>query len=271
MLSSGTSRLRGPGLLSGLRSFGGKGLLWTLVGLTLSGCATKRDLRDLRDEIRALSAQQQEALADLEGLNLQVRDTLRGQSDALFETRGETVRRLREIEDQLAMLMELTGQNQRSLMALRDAIEARGTAYAPSQLDPGVQEPGGGDRAGGADQTYNVAVTQFNRGSFSTARRAFQQFLEENPGHPLASDAHFYLADILVQENRLDEAIAAFLEIPEFDPMAPKAPDALYRVGVLYIELDDLDQARHYLERVVNTYSDSGVAILARQRLAEIS
>ena len=37
------------------------------------------------------------------------------------------------------------------------------------------------------------------------------------------------------------------------------------------IELDDLDQARRYLERVVNSYSESGVAILARQRLAEIS
>ncbi|MFC1660401.1 tetratricopeptide repeat protein [Gemmatimonadota bacterium] len=272
MLTSVAFRLRSPGPGSGLRRLGGKGLLLALAGLTLSGCATKRDLRDLRDEIRALATQQDAALAELEGINLQVRDTLRGQADAIFESRGETTRRLREIEDQLIRLMELTGQNQRSLMALRDLMEARGAAYSPSQIDPGggeVTDPG--DRAGGAEATYNVAVTQFNRGSFVTARRAFEQFLQEHPGHSLASDAHFYLADILVQENRLDEAIAAFLEIPEFDPMAPKAPDALYRVGVLYIELENLDQARVYLERVVTSYSESGVAILARQRLAEIS
>jgi tol-pal system protein YbgF len=244
-----------------------------LVGLTLSGCATKRDLRELREEIRALSQQQQEALEGLAGLNLAVQDTLRGQSDALFETRGETIRRLREIDDRLMTLMELTGENQRSLAALRDLVEARGVPYAPSQSDASgrPREGEGVDSGSGPEDTYNVAVTQFNRGAFSTARRAFQQFLQEFPNHSLASDAHFYLADILVQENSPGEAIEAFLRIPEFYPTARKVPDSLYRIGVLYIELDDLDEARRYLQRVVASYPESGAAILAQDRLAEIS
>jgi tol-pal system protein YbgF len=244
-----------------------------VAGLALTGCATKRDIRDLREEIQALSLQQQEALEGLAGLNLAVQDTLRGQSDALFETRGETIRRLREIEDQLITLMELTGQNQRSLAALRDLVEARGGTYAPSQDAPGSPAEGQGlaDPESDAEQTYSVAVTQFNRGAFNTARRAFQQFLQEYPNHVLASDAHFYLADILVQENALGEAIEAFSQIPEFYPTARKVPDSLYRIGVLYIELENLDEARRYLERVVVNYPDSGAAILARDRLAEIS
>jgi tol-pal system protein YbgF len=273
MLISGLSLSRSPpGLGHRLRRVGGKALVLTAAASALTGCATKRDLRDLRDEIRALSAQQQQALEGLEGLNLQVRDTLRGQSDAIFETRGQTLQRLRDIEDQLARLMELTGQNQRSLAALRDLVEGRGAVgYAPSRGDPDPDTGGTGDSTDAAQATYEAAVRVFNRGSFSTARRAFQQFLEEHPSHPLVPDAKFYLADILVGENELEEAMAAFLEIPEFHPSAEKVPDALYRVGVLNIELDQLDEARRYLNQVVENYPDSGAAILARQRLAEIS
>jgi TolA-binding protein len=47
-------------------------------------------------------------------------------------------------------------------------------------------------------------------------------------------------------------------------------PEVWYRVGVTYIELDQLDDARVYLERVVNSYSGTDVATAARERLAEI-
>ena len=77
-------------------------------------------------------------------------------------------------------------------------------------------------------------------------------------------------ADILVQENRLDEAKDAFLRIPELFPTAQRVPWALYRVALLEIEMDNLDGAREYLNRVVNTYPSSGVAELARERLQEI-
>jgi tol-pal system protein YbgF len=117
---------------------------------------------------------------------------------------------------------------------------------------------------------YNTAVTQFNNGSSNTARRAFQQFLREYPDDALAPDAHYYLADILVQENQLEEAIRAFLRIPEDFPTAEKVPEAVYRVGVTYIELNQLDNARVYLERVVNSYPGTDAATAAQERLAEI-
>jgi tol-pal system protein YbgF len=126
-------------------------------------------------------------------------------------------------------------------------------------------------RAGGADDLYNAALTAFNRGNNTTARMAFERFLTAYPNHAMAPHAKYYLADILTQENRLDEAIDAFLEITELFPTAERVPFALYRIGVLYIELEDLEQGRIYLQRVVNTYPDSGAALVARERLEEIS
>jgi tol-pal system protein YbgF len=97
-----------------------------------------------------------------------------------------------------------------------------------------------------------------------------RQFLQTYPNDALAPDAHYYLADILVQENRLDEAIRAFLRVPELFPTAQKVPEAFYRVGILYLELNQREDARAYLERVVNSYPESGAAVLARERLAQI-
>jgi tol-pal system protein YbgF len=270
-------RLRGPGKSSGPL---GRWFLFGLLGLTLTGCATKGDLRDLQTDIRDLAAQQREALGQIEGLNLAVQDTLRGQSDALFESRGEIVMLLRQIEQQLITLRELTGQNQRALATLRDLVE-RGR---PTVLPPPVRtDPEGAGQVmdvefqedppapSAALDTYNAGVRAFNNGSISTARRAFQTFLQEYPNDPMAPDATYYLSDLLVQEDRLEEAIRAFLRIPELFPTAAKVPDSIYRVGLIYIALDQLDDARSYLERVVNSYPDSGAAALAQEKLAEIS
>ncbi len=280
MLNLVPSRFRGSGLLPGSPGRGGLWLLFLFLGLTLSGCATKGDLRDLTDQIDALAVQQRESLGQLQGLNLAVQDTLRGQTDALFESRGEIVRLLRQIEQQLITLQELTGQNQRALATLRDLVESgRAPGLTPIRSDPPeagrqVMDPDFQEDPPTPDaavDTYNAAVRAFNRGSVSTARRAFNQFLQEYPNDPLAPDANYYLADLLVQENRLEEAITAFLRVPELYPTAEKVPDALYRVGVVYIAMEEYDDARQYLERVVNTYPDSGAAILAQERLDEIS
>ena len=280
MLNLIPSRLRGFGLLSGPRGRGSSWLILSLVGLTLSGCATKKDLRDLQDSVSDLAARQDAALAELQGLNMAVQDTLRGQSDALFESRGEILRRLRVIEQQLITLEELTGQNLRALATLRDLLEGRrAPGLAPMQTDT---EPGQvlnpqfapGPPTTGSEaalETFNAGVEAFNRGSITTARRAFQQLLQDHPNDPLASEARYYLADLLYQENRLDEAIQSFLSVRELYPTARKVPDALYRVGVIYIEQDKLADARQYLQLVIDSYPDTDAAVLARERLAEIS
>ena len=94
MLNSIPSRLRGSGSKPGPRGRGSSWLVLIALPLLLSGCATKRDLRDLQDTIAALAAQQESTFGEIEGLNMAVQDTLRGQSDALFESRGEILRRI---------------------------------------------------------------------------------------------------------------------------------------------------------------------------------
>jgi len=247
-------------------------LVLIFLGFTLSGCATKGDLRSVQEEIQALATQQRRDLEELSGLNLAVQDTLRGQSDALFESRGDINRRLSAIEQEIITLQQLLQTNQRSLANIESLLMSQGSGrMTPVRTDT---EPGQSldvtSQAGGAAQLYNVAMVQFENGSMNTARQAFRRFLRDYANDPLADDAQFYLGEILVREDRKEEAIQAFLQIPGFYPTQDRVPDALYRVGLLYVELDELDDARIYLQRVVNTYPESDAAALAGRKLAEI-
>ncbi len=277
MVKNVSSQIPGAGLRSGARGLGTRWLVLGLFGLTFSGCATKGDIRDVRDEIRALGNIQRLALEELSGMNLAVQDTLGRQSDQAFESRGETNRRLLALEQELLTIQELLRMNQQSLMTIRDLLESQrsgGVSLMRTDTEPGqrvdVDPVRSGDQAGGPVVMYNAAVTQFNNRSLNTARRAFQQFLRDYPDDELAPDAHYYLADILVQVDQLEEAIQAFLRVPELFPLAERVPEALYRVGVTYISLDQLSDARVYLERVVNTYPGTDSATAAQERLAEI-
>ncbi len=277
MLNLVPSHIPGAGLRSGTRVMGTRWLGLGLLGLILSGCATKGDIRNIQDEVRALAAQQRQTFEELTGANLAVQDTLGRQSDAIFESRGDTNRRLALIEQELITIQELLRMNQQSIMALRDLMEsggARGVSPMATDQTPGrnrdVSYVPGGDRAGGAADMFNTARTQFQRGQLGTARMAFQNFLRSYPTDALVPDAHYFLADILVQEEKPEEAVQAFLEIPTLFPTSAKASEAYYRVGVIYISLDDMDDARAYLERVVNTYPGSESAAAAQDRLDEI-
>lgn len=268
----------------------GRGAFSTLLVLAAvlgaAGCATKGDLKDLRQEVRKRAAAQDSALAEIRALASRTLDSVRAHREEFVAFRGDFGRQLLAIEDQLVEIQELTGQSQRGLAELRDEMEARRRRLVrPPRGTPGDTAGGGetgqegpageaGARPSGsgtdAETLYNAALKQLNRGSVTTARRGFQEFLRAHSDHALAPDARFYLAETLERENRLEEALEGFLRIPELHPASDRVPDALYRAGLIEEQRGDTDAAAGHFRRVVDGYPDSDAAVLARRRLEEI-
>jgi len=241
--------------------------------LPLAACATKRDVRDLQTEVRALAMRQDSAVLALQATNRSLRDSLNVVSNLLFQFRGDVNNSMLTIQDQLIRIGELTGQSQRSLAGLRDQLDQqRRQATAPTPRTT-PQQPGAQDDlvvGDDAQDLYNTGVSLFNRGNFTVATNVFRRFLEEFPAHELAPSAHLRLGELLAQENRLEEAAEEYLKVRELFPTASEVPDALYRAGAVYLEMEDFERARQYLEMVVNSYPDHAVARLAEDRLRDI-
>lgn len=239
-----------------------------LLAVTASACATKGDVRDLQNDIRELHQQQQALLQELQREQRAQRDSMQALARTVQDGRAETSRRMTNLEDHLLRVQELTGLSQQQLANLRAELERERSqmAFGPpsSGFDPAADMIEGGE---GAMELYDAAVTQFRRGAYSSARMGFRELLERFANDPLAPEARYYLADILVQENEPEEAIEQFLEIPEYHPDADRVPDALYRVAMLHQNLGNDDDAIQYLERLINTWPDSGAAELAREEL----
>ena len=254
---------------------GGGVFLVSATLLLASGCATKGDVRRLQDEVAQQSSRQEAQLRELSADIQALQDTLDIQSEMVVDTRGGIARELRDIQTQLSQLTALTGQIQRSVVLLSERVRAEGARVTTSarRADPDSLRALIGPRDSGpaaAEETYEAAVTQFNRGQLNTARMAFGSFLADYPDHRLAPSAQFNLADIFEQENRLDQAISGFLRVAELYPTADQVAVALYRIGNIHVLQRQFDEAIGYLERVVNTYPDSGAAQLAQELLQEI-
>jgi tol-pal system protein YbgF len=255
-----------------------------VLALAFAGCATKGDIRNLqtefRTELRAIAARQDSVLAVLRLQTAVMQDTLRTQSDQLFDFRGQIATQLQAITQGMARLEAISGENQRGIAGVRDQLAniRRGTGGGgpPLQMIDSAQAAGPGPETlpgtgGNAEQLYQVAREQHNRGSLTTAQRAYEDFLEQFPTHALAPDAHFFLADVLIQQDRPEDALETLQEIPTLFPTAARVPEVLFRIATLQREAGDEDEARATLERIVATYPDASITFLAREMLEELN
>lgn len=256
---------------------GGQVCFYIMIYALVSGCATKTDVLSIHDIIQEQSDHQDQQIQKLETEIEVLNNELKDQLEMMVDTRGEMSKEFREIQDNISQLMALTGQIQREVVRLvnqinmqQDQVVSSPEYSDPDSADVIVSDVEGADPAL-ADDTYKAAMSQLSRGSLATARRAFESFLVDYPDHRLAPSAHFFLGDVLEQENRLDEAIQTFLRIPELYPTADRVPQALYRTGSIYILKENLEEGIRYLDTVVNTYPDSGAADLARELLQELN
>ncbi|MXW18943.1 MAG: tetratricopeptide repeat protein [Gemmatimonadetes bacterium] len=259
-----------------------------LLLVPLGACATRGDLQDLQSEVRALSARQDSISAELLRAVSEARraalDSLDILSDSVFHFRGTASGSMRQIQRELQSLDEVVAQFQRTMDQLREDFVLQGQQFERrlEQLaQAGDSVAGGGEvedpepvettgTPAAAQDLFDMAVTNKDRGLHTTALAGFTRFLDQYPLDPLAPAAYLHRGEVLTLEGRLQDAITDYLEVPKLFPTSDRIPAALYRAGALCIELEDYELARQYLERLVNTYPEDALAGQAREKLDDI-
>src|SRR6266705_1675522 len=258
-----------------------KPLLVLALGLA-AGCALKGDVRKVELQVEAARAERARAdaerAAQLDSVRVllaAVHQALAAQQAYLVQLRGDVRTDLLAVQQQLVQVQELTGQSQQRLSELRARIEERAQQPVPpvdtvrgaGGAGPGAGPPVGpsGNPAGpGPNQMYDLSLQQFRRGSLSTARLGFREFLRVFPAHERAPDALYYVGESF-EQSAPDSAAAVYDQLMKTYPNSPRAPSALYKQGLLAEQRGDKALARTFYSRVIAGYPRSPEADLARQ------
>lgn len=276
MTGNPTSPVETGGRSSRARRLVRRGLPLLLLALVGTGCATKRDIRDLRSDLDRMVDRQDTIFLLLQMQNREILDSLTVTTEQMLNVRGELANQLQRLQRQLEEVSELTGQvqirlnqlDQQLAMATRNVDESGLGGGAPAGGGaPGGQDPGTFSQA---QELYEAGVEQIERGNAATARQAFQMVVDSFPSSPVAPEAQRQLGEAHAMDRSYDEALRAFERVVERYPDSGAAPMALYRAGVIAEERGNIDRARQYFRRVVSAYGGSDARRLAEEALQRL-
>ena len=92
------------------------------------------------------------------------------------------------------------------------------------------------------DKQYKFATSFLKVGDYSTAERAFREFVNTNPEHNLAGNAQYWYAETFRIRQLYTDAASAYLEGYQKYPKGEKAPINLLKLGVSMVQIGEKDQ-----------------------------
>ena len=92
------------------------------------------------------------------------------------------------------------------------------------------------------DNQYKFATSFLKVGDYSTAERAFREFVVSNPEHDLAGNAQYWYAETFRIRQLYTDAASAYLEGYQKYPKGEKAPINLLKLGISMVQIGEKDQ-----------------------------
>lgn len=143
---------------------------------------------------------------------------------------------------------------------------AEGGGYG---VDDALPQPGapGPDASGNELRSYTAAYDLLKDRKIDQAVMAFTAHLQQYPTGKYAANAHYWLGEIYLLQNKLGAAETSFATVVNNFTTDRKAPDAMFKLGRVYHLQGQTAKAKAILERAVNT--NSSASALAKAYLQE--
>lgn len=120
------------------------------------------------------------------------------------------------------------------------------------------------------DALYMKALNTFKSGDLPAAREQFTAFIEKNPQHELAANAHFWIGETYYGEKNYEQAILAYQEVIKNYPGKDKVTAAMLKQAMAFSDIHDVKSAKYVLKKLLEGYPKSEEAKKARELLKEI-
>ena len=120
------------------------------------------------------------------------------------------------------------------------------------------------------DSLYLKGLDSLKGGDVVTAREQFTKFLELNPAHDLAANAHYWIGETHYSEKNYESAILSYQEVIKSYPGKDKVVPAMLKQAMAFNEIKDTKSAKFVLKKLIEGYPKSEEAKKAKDMLKEI-
>ena len=116
------------------------------------------------------------------------------------------------------------------------------------------------------EKQYAFATSFLKNGDYTTAERAFREFVLSNPEHELAGNAQYWYAETFRIRQLYTDAASAYLEGYQKYPKGEKAPINLLKLGVSMVQIGEKDQGCKMINGVENQYPDANQSVIQKAK-----
>ena len=116
------------------------------------------------------------------------------------------------------------------------------------------------------DKQYQFATSFLKVGDYSTAERAFREFVDTNPEHNLAGNAQYWYAETFRIRQLYTDAASAYLEGYQRYPKGEKAPINLLKIGVSMVQIGEKDQGCKMINGVEEQYPEANQSVIQKAK-----
>ena len=113
---------------------------------------------------------------------------------------------------------------------------------------------------------YEFATSFLKVGDYSTAERAFREFVIENPEHDLAGNAQYWYAETFRIRQLYTDAASAYLEGYQKYPEGEKAPINLLKLGISMVQIGEKDQGCKMINGVEKQYPKANQSVIQKAK-----
>lgn len=256
--------------------------LWlALAALPFTAAAQSKDQREKIDRMAVQLEELKTELVLLQRQNQSMQDTFNktnGELNTLIIQMSDNISAIRRAQSAIstsstdtatqvsAMGERVAATNQRmerlseQFAQLKKVIEDIPKMPTFTQLTPG-----------NAEQLFAAAYSDYSRGNYDLALSEFKQYVETYPSSELADNAQYWIGEILYAQKKLSDAVTELEKVAIVNPAGDKTAVALYKRGLVLLEMGKKDDAVAQFLAITKDYAKSSEANLATQQLQQLA
>lgn len=207
----------------------------------------KSDVASVRKMSADIQATIDSTKSDMRALNGKLDDTV-----IAVKKPAEDLSRYSEDADKRMLALE---QHILKQQALLDSLSIKIAEMAKAEKEGVSSSP---------DSLYLKGLDLLKAGDLVSAREHFTKFLDLNPTHDLAANAHYWIGETYYSEKNYEAAILSYQEVIKNFPGKEKVTAAMLKQAMSFDAIKDTKSAKFILKKLVEGFPKSEEATKAK-------